>query len=109
MEILTTARHEMGGEFKLVKISSDFYAYGTQKDFDSFNGISVDRCGTLEELLRHCLSIAELCKKHIAKYQAKKTKSKNPQGWQVLIDCEQSEKDMLLHFAEVLKKENTEV
>ena len=31
MEILATARHKMGGEFKLVKVSDDFFMYGTQK------------------------------------------------------------------------------
>lgn len=105
MEILATARHEMGGEFKLAKVSNDFYMYGTQQEFDSLLGVSVDRCGTLEEVLKHCLSIADLCKMNIAKYQEEKAKSKNPNGWQVLIDCEQSEKNMLLHFAEILAKE----
>ena len=103
MEILATARHGMGGEFKLVKVSNDFYMYGTQKEFDSILGVSVDRCGTLAEVLSHCLSIAELCKNNIAKYMAEKEKSKKPEGWQLLIDCEQSELDMLLLFAETLK------
>lgn len=103
MEILATATHEMGGEFKLAKVSNDFYMYGTQQEFDSLLGVSVDRCGTLEEVLNHLLSIADLCQKNIEKYLAEKSKSKNPNGWQVLIDCEQSEKDMLLHFSTVLK------
>lgn len=103
MEILATARHRMGGEFKLVKASDDFYMYGTQQEFDSFWGVSVDRCGTLAEVLKHCLSIAELCKNNIIKYKAEKEKSKKPEGWQLLIDCEQSELDMLLLFAETLK------
>ena len=42
MEILATARHEMGGEFKLAKVSDDFYMYGTQKEFESW------RCYNLE-------------------------------------------------------------
>ena len=103
MEILATARHGMGGEFKLVKVSNDFYMYGTQKEFDSICGVSVDRCGTLAELLNHCLSIAELCKNNIINYKTEKEKSKNPEGWQLLVDCEQSELDMLLLFAETLK------
>ena len=103
MEILATARHGMGGEFKLIKVSNDFYMYGTQKEFDSFWGVSVNRCGTLEEVLDHCLSIAELCKNNITKYNAEKEKSTKPEGWQLLIDYEKSELDMLLLFAETLK------
>ena len=61
MEILATARHGMGVEFKLVKISDDFFMYGTQQEFDSILGVSVDRCGTLADVLSHCLSIGELC------------------------------------------------
>lgn len=103
MEILATARHGMGGEFKLVKVSNDFYMYGTQKEFDSIWGVSVDRCGSLEEVLNHCLSIAELCKDNIAKCKTEKEKSTKPDGWQLLIDYEKSELDMLLLFAETLK------
>ena len=103
MEILATARHGMGGEFKLVKVSNDFYMYGTQKEFDSICGVSVDRCGTLEEVLRHCLRIAELFKNHISKYKAEKEKSTKKDGWQMMIDYEKSELDMLLLFAETLK------
>ena len=103
MEILATARHKMGGEFKLVKVSDDFFMYGTQKEFDSIYGVSVDRCGTLEEVLSHCSRIAELCKNNIAKYNEEKEKSTKKDGWQMLIDCEQSELDMLLLFSETLK------
>lgn len=93
----------MGGEFKLVKVSDDFFMYGTQKEFDSILGVSVDRCGTLAEVLKHCLSIAGLCKNNIIKYKAEKEKSAKKDGWQMLIDCEQSELDMLLLFAKTLK------
>ena len=103
MEILATARHRMGGEFTLVKVSDDFYMYGTQKEFDSILGVPVDRCGTLAEVLNHCSRIAELCKNNIAKYNAEKEKSTKKDGWQMLIDYEQSELDMLLLFAETLK------
>ena len=103
MEILATARHGMGGEFKLVKVSDNFYMYGTQKEFNSLLGVSVDRCGTLAEVLNHCLRIAELCKNNIEKYNAEKEKSTKKDGWQMLIDYEQGELDMLLLFAETLK------
>lgn len=103
MEILATARHKMGEEFKLAKVSDDFYMYGTQKEFDSIWGVSVDRCGSAAEVLNHCLSIAELCKNNITKYKTEKEKSKKPEGWQLLIDYDKSELDMLLLFAETLK------
>ena len=103
MEILATARHKMGGEFKLVKVSDDFFMYGTQKEFDSIQGVSVDRCGTLADVLRHCLRIAELCKNNIAKYNAEKEKSTKNDGWQMMIDYEKSELAMLLLFVETLK------
>ena len=102
MEILATARHGMGGEFKLVKVSNDFYMYGTQKEFDSFWGVSVDRCGTRDEVLSHCLRIADICSENIEKYKKSKEKD-NKIGWDLLIADEQSEKNMLLQFAETLK------
>ena len=103
MEILETARHGMGGEFKLVKVSNDFYMYGTQKEFDSFWGVSVDRCGTREEVLSHCLRISKLCFENIERYKKSKEKD-NKIGWDILINDEESEKNMLLEFAEVLRK-----
>ena len=102
MEILVTARHEMGGEFKLAKVSDDFFMYGTQKEFDSLCGVSVDRCGTRDDVLSHCLRIANICSKNIEKYKKSKEKD-NKIGWDLLIADEQSEKNMLLFFAETLR------
>ena len=101
MEILATARHEMGGEFRLVKVSDDFFMYGTQKEFESVCGVSVDRCGTRDDVLSHCLRIANICSENIEKYKKLKEKD-NKIGWDLLIADEQSEKNMLLQFAEVL-------
>lgn len=102
MEILATYKNNNEGVFKLVKVSDDFYMYGTQKEFDSIWGVSVDHCGTLAEVLSHCLSIAKLCSENIEKYKKLKEKD-NKIGWDLLIDDEQSEKNMLLQFAEVLR------
>ena len=102
MEILATYKHNMGGVFKLAKVSDDFFMYGTQKEFDSLFGVSVDRCGTREEVLSHCLRIAELCSEHIEKYKKLKEKD-NKIGWDLLITDNQSEKNMLLYFAEMLE------
>lgn len=101
MEILASAQHAMGAEFKLVKVDDDFFMYGTQDEFDSIFGVSVDRCGSLEEVLNHCLSISKLCEQNIKKYQKFKEKD-NHSGWDILIENEKSELKMLLHFAEVL-------
>lgn len=84
MEILATYKNNMGGVFKLAKVSDDFFMYGTQKEFDSLFGVSVDRCGTREEVLNHCLRIAELCSEHIEKYKKLKEKD-NKIGWDLLI------------------------
>ena len=40
MQILATYKHNMGGVFKLAKVSDDFFMYGTQKEFDSLGGVS---------------------------------------------------------------------
>ena len=101
MEILATYKNNMGGVFKLAKVGDDFFMYGTQKEFDSLFGVSVDRCGTREEVFNHCLRIAELCSEHIEKYKKLKEKD-NKNGWDLLINDNQSEKNMLLYFAEVL-------
>ena len=102
MEILATYNHNMGGVFKLAKVSDNLFMYGTQKEFESVCGVSVDRCGTRDDVLSHCLRIANICSENIEKY--KKTKEKdNKIGWDLLIADEQSEKNMLLQFAEVLR------
>lgn len=102
MQILATYQHNMGGIFKLAKVSNDFYMYGTQKEFDSIWGVSVDRCGTRDDVLSHCLRIANICSENIEKYKKLKEKD-NKIGWDLLIADEQSEKNMLLQFAEVLR------
>ena len=102
MQILATYQHNMGGIFKLAKVSDNFFMYGTQKEFESICGVSVDRCGTREEVLSHCLRIAEICSENIEKYKKSKEKD-NKIGWDLLISDEQSEKNMLLQFAEALK------
>ena len=102
MQILATYQHNMGGIFKLAKVSDDFFMYGTQKEFDSLWGVSVDRCGTRNDVLNHCLRIANICSENIEKYKKSKEKD-NKIGWDLLIADEQSEKNMLLFFAETLR------
>ena len=102
MEILATARYALGAEVKLVKVNDDFYMYGTQAEFDSLLGVSVDRCGSVEKVLSHCLSIAELCTENIIKYQ-KHMEKDNHKGWQMMIEHEKSDLDMHLLFAKTLR------
>ena len=102
MEILATYQRNMGGVFKLAKVSDDFFMYGTQIEFDSICGVSVDRCGTRDDVLSHCLRIANVCSENIKKYKKLKEKD-NKIGWDLLIADEQSEMNMLLQFAEVLR------
>lgn len=103
MTILSTMPTGAGGEWQLVQYEQDFFAYGYDTEIKSFWGVSVNQCGTLEAVLNHCLSIAELCKNNIAEYEKKKVTSKNHQGWELLIFHEQKELYMLKKFASVLK------
>lgn len=103
MQLLATARHELGAEFKLVKISDDFYMYGTKKEFDSLLGVPINQCGTLEEVLKHCESISQLCKNYIEQYKKEAARSRNPKGWEQLIKQEQSELFIVSKFADVLR------
>ena len=52
MQILATYQHNMGGIFKLAKVSDNFFMYGTQKEFESVCGVSVDRCGKNQTMIR---------------------------------------------------------
>lgn len=103
MQILATERHMLGAEFKLVKVSNDFYMYGTQKEFDSLLGVPISQCGTLEKVLKHCENISHLCKNYIDQYKKEAAKSKNPEGWEQLIKHEQSELSIVSKFSKVLK------
>lgn len=103
MTILSTMPTGTGGEWQLVQYEQDFFAYGYDAEIKSLWGVSVNQCGTLAEVLSHCLSIAELCKKNIAKYEKEKATSKKPHGWEMLILSEQKEFEMLEMFANVLK------
>lgn len=103
MTILSTMPTGIGGEWQLVQYEQDFFAYGYDTEIKSFWGVSVNQCGTLAEVLNHCLSIAELCKKNIVKYEKEKKTSKSRKGWKMLILSEQKELEMLEKFASVLK------
>ena len=96
---------ECGNDNKiyLVDCGNDFYGYGTIQDLQSISFVSVDRCGTKEELFNHCNLIAEMCRKNIQKYNDFISSDKT-KGWEFLIQHEQEELDMLTEFASVLSK-----
>lgn len=101
MKILSEMPTGMGGKWVLVKYKEDFYAYGVEQDLHTLLGFPVNQCGTKEEVLERCKSIAELCKENIQKYQKELEKGETD-GWKLLIEHEQKELEMLTEFARVL-------
>jgi hypothetical protein len=71
------------------------------KDIQSLFGVPVNQCGTKEEVLSHCKSIAKLCIKNIDNYNKELQKGKS-KGWKLLIGHEQKELETLTEFARVL-------
>ena len=101
MKILSEMPTGMGGKWVLVDYGNNFYAYGVEQDLHTLLGFPVNQCGTKEEVLIHCKSIAELCKKNIEKYQKEFAKEKLD-GWKIMIEHEQKELEMLMEFAKIL-------
>ena len=94
-----------GSKFILAKYSDTFYGYGTEMDHKSAWGLPVNQCGTKEEVLENCLRMIEVNKEYIQKYQKELTKEKKkPDGWKMMIDCEQKELEMHTEFARILKE-----
>lgn len=105
MKILAEMPTGMGGKWVLVDYENNFYAYGVEQDLHTLLGFPVNQCGTKEEILAHCKSILELCKKNIEKYQKELVKEKNkPDGWKLLIEHEQKELEMLTEFSRILEE-----
>ena len=95
MKILSKMETGQGGNWVLVDYGNNFYAYGLEQDLHSLLGFPVDNCGTKEEVISRCNSIANLCKKNIEKAKH--------EGWTVLIQVETKELEMLLEFSRILK------
>lgn len=103
MKILSEMPTGLGDKWVLVQYKEDFFGYGFEQDLHTLLGFPVNQCGTKEDVLNHCKSIAELCKKFIAKYQKELVKEKkNSDGWKLLIEQNQKELDMLTEFASIL-------
>lgn len=69
MKTLATYTNNYDVEFELIKTESDFFAYGTKKEFNSLFGPPVNQCGTYSDVLNHCLSVVNLCNQNITKYK----------------------------------------
>nr|DAO32070.1 MAG TPA: Protein of unknown function (DUF2856) [Caudoviricetes sp.] len=68
-------------------------------------GLPVNQCGTKEEVLENCLRMIEVNKEYIQKYQKEFEKEKRkPEGWKILLYCEQKELEMHTAFARILKE-----
>lgn len=103
MKILAEMPTGMGGKWVLVQYKENFFAYGFEQDLYTLLGFPVNQCGTKNEVLNHCISIADLCKSNIAKYQKELANdTKNISGWEVLIHQEKKELEMLTKFARIL-------
>lgn len=105
MTVLSEMLTGMGSKFILAKYSDTFYGYGTEMDHKDAWGLPVNQCGTKEEVLENCLRMIEVNKEYIQKYQKELEKEKRkPEGWKILLYCEQKELEMHTEFARILKE-----
>lgn len=105
MTVLSEMPTGMGGKWILAKYSDTFYGYGTEMDHKSVWGLPVNQCGTKEEILENCLRLIEINKEYIQKYQKElKKEKKKPEGWKILLYCEQKKLEMHTEFARILKE-----
>lgn len=95
MEILSKIKTGFGGNWVLVKYDENFYAYGSEANLHDFYGFPVSQCGTKEEVIKSCDSIAKLCEQNIKKFYNK--------GWAMSAKFEENEFKMLTEFSEILK------
>lgn len=94
MKVLAEMPTGMGGRYVLVEYGKDFYAYGYEQNLHTLTGFPVNQCGTKDDVLAHCKSIAKLCKQNIEKFQRNK--------WEILIEHEQKQLEALMEFSSVL-------
>ena len=100
-DVLSERNYGSDSKLYLVYCGNDFYAYGTMEDLQSLFFVSVDRCGTKEEVREHCKLIANMCEENINKYKDMRS-SKNTTGLEKLIEHEQEELNTLTEFSRVL-------
>lgn len=101
MNILSEMPTGLGGRWVLVEYENDFYGYGYEQDLHSLSGFPIDQCGTKDKVLAHCKSIKKLCTQHIEQYKKELKKGKS-NGWELLIEHEKAELEMLTRFESIL-------
>lgn len=105
MKVLSEMPTDFGGKYVLVDYGNDFFGYGYNTEMHTLCGFPVNQCGTKEEVLLHCESIIELCKKYIVEFNNKLAKEKsNPKGWKLLIEHEELQLEALTEFKTILLK-----
>lgn len=105
MEILSEMSNGMCDKWVLVKYENNFYAYGTEQFLYDLFGFPVDQCGSKEKIINHCISISDLCKQNIEKYNKEFIKEENNfDGWKFLIEHEQKELEILTEFIKILSQ-----
>jgi hypothetical protein len=103
MKTLAEKPNGMGGKWVLIDYGNNFFAYGCESDAHSIWGFPVNQCGTKDEVLQHCQSIAELCNENIRKYSNELSKH-GSRGWELMIEQEQKELEMLTEFTTILNE-----
>lgn len=103
MKILSEMPTAIGWKWVLIDYGNNFYGYGFERDLHSLYGFPVNQCGTKDEVVTHCKSIAELCRQNIEKYKREFTKDKHD-GWEVLIEGQQKELEILTEFIRILEE-----
>lgn len=104
LEVLCTRGCGVDSMLYLVKQGTGYYAYGTMQDMQSLLGVPVNQCGTKEEVMAHCMSIANLCQENIDSYK-KEHDYEYSTGWKLLVEYEQERMKALTTFANVLSFE----
>lgn len=93
MKILSKIKTGFGGSWVLVKYDENFYAYGYEAYLHDFYGFPVDQCGTKEEVIKSCNSIAKLCKQNMKEFYNKEGK-----GWQCSLNLKKMNLKCLQNF-----------
>lgn len=104
MKIIAKHKNIYNTDYLLIKYESNFFAYGTEKDFNCFLGVPVQQTGTKNEIIIRLKSLINLAKTHISNYEKEFSKD-NHNGWNILINDEKNKIEMYRLFLNALEKE----
>lgn len=103
-KVLSEKETGLGGKWYLVDCGDNNFAYGTLAEIQRLFFVPVDQFGTREEIIKHCERIIKIKKKNINKYEREMIKDKkNPNAYNMLIEFEKKEWEMLADFSEKLR------